>query len=103
MVYIDFKKVFDTIPHPELLYKLWMIGITGPLWLWFKAYLTGRTHFVSVEGCLSDPLPVPQGSVLGPLLFLIYIIDLPNATCLTTTLLFADDSKLLLAISDSCC
>ena len=49
--FLDFKKAFDTIPHPKLLYKLWMIGITGLLWLWFKAYLTGCTHLVSVDPC----------------------------------------------------
>ena len=106
MVYLDFKKSFYTNSHPELLYKLWMISIKGRLWLWFKAYLNRRTHLVSVEGSLSHPLPVHsgviQGSVLGPLFF-IFINDVPNATCLTATLLFAEDSKLLHAISDSCC
>ena len=89
MVYLYFEKAFDKIPHPDLLYKLWRLGITGPLWLWLKAYLTDCTHFVSVEGYLSDPLPVhsgvSEGSVIGPLLFLIYINYLPNARCTSFT------------------
>jgi hypothetical protein len=45
VIYLDFSKAFDRIPHPELLHKLWHFGITGPLWSWFKSYLEGRTHF----------------------------------------------------------
>ena len=103
VVYLDFKKAFDSIPHPELLYKLWCHGITGPLWQWFQAYLSKRSHLVSIEGCSSELLPVrsgvPQGSVLGPLLFLIFVNDIPNATSFCTTCLFADDTKLLKPIS----
>ena len=71
VIYLDFRKAFDSIPHLELLYKLWILGITGPLW--FRSYLNGHSHLVNVEGS-SDLLPVrlgvPQESVLGPLLFL---------------------------------
>ena len=101
-VFLDFRKAFDTIPHPELLFKLWSHGITGPLWHWFKAYLSNHLHYVSVEGCSSSVLPVrsgvPQGSVLGPLLFLIFVNDIPNATTSGQPYLFADDTKLLESI-----
>ena len=104
VVFLDFRKAFDTIPHPELLYKLWTHGITGPLWRWFQSYLSNRTHFVSVEGSSSSILPVrsgvPQGSVLGPLLFLLYVNDIPTSISFSTSYnyLFADDTKFMEAV-----
>lgn len=103
VIYLDFKKAFDSVPHNELLFKLWRMGITGPLWSWFKAYLKGRSHFVNLDSVSSSELPVisgvPQGSVLGPLLFLIYINDLPLSISRgSLPFLFADDTKLVHSI-----
>ena len=83
-------------------FSMWRIGITGPLWHWFKAYLTGRFHYVSIDNVSSPLLPVlsgvPQVSILGPFLFLIYIDDLPEHIEFASCYLFADDTKLLKAI-----
>ena len=94
---------FDKVSHPDLFLKLWMSGIRGNHWMWFKAYLSNRNHCVSINGVLSGfvsvQLGVPQGSILGPLLFLIYISDLPSAVISSQALLFADDTRCLLGIS----
>ena len=103
-VFIDLQKAFDTVDHNILLSKLHHYGIRGLPNQWFRSYLTNRQQFVSISGHSSQKRPVehgvPQGSVLGPLLFLIYINDLPNAIKNSETNLFADDTCLLSSDSD---
>ena len=74
VVYLDFAKAFDSVPHQELLYKLRLMDIDGNLWLWFRDYLSDRFQCVCIGSCRSNLLSVlsgvPQGSILGPLLFI---------------------------------
>lgn len=97
VIYLDISKAFDTVSHSILLTKLWLAGITGDLWTWFKNYLSNRHQSVSINNCYSDLLPVvsgvPQGSILGPLLFLVYVNDMTSYIHLSQLLKFADDTK----------
>jgi len=99
VIYLDISKAFDTVSHAILLNKLWSTGITGTLWARFKAYLTDRYQCVCINNCYSDSLPgVPQGSILSPMLFLIYINDMDSFINHSQLLKFADDTKCFLHI-----
>ena len=100
IVYLDLSKAFDTVSHSLLLQKLAAAGANGSLFQWFTDYLTNRSQKVLIKGATSSSLPVlsgvPQGSILGPLLFLWYINDLPDELSSSTlAFLFADDTKLV--------
>ncbi len=97
-VFLDLKKAFDVCNNRILLSKMEKYGIVGTELAWFKSYLSDRSQVVDINGTHSTPrnidISVIQGSILGPILFLIYINDLPNATNLAT-FMFADDTSTL--------
>ena len=99
MVLLDFSKAFDKVPHQRLLHKLDYYGVRNNTLRWIEAFLKDRTQKVALEGVFSSSAPVlsgvPQGTVIGPLLFLTYINDLPDVISHSKTKLFADDSMLL--------
>ena len=103
-IFIDLSKAFDTVPHQELLSKLENYGIRGNANKLIASYLSNRFQYVSVLGEDSEKLPVlygvPQGSCLGPLLFIIYINDISRSTELGKFVLFADDTNIFVA--DDC-
>ena len=103
VIYTDFSKAFDSVAHKRLLIKLERIGITGDLLRWIRSFLRNRTQCVNVEGVQSgwkDAMSgVPQGSVIGPILFVIFINDMPEEVLKSLCKLFADGCKLYRAVT----
>ena len=105
VIYTDFSKAFDSVAHERLLVKLQNNGIKGDLLQWIRSFLSGRPQCVNVNGILSDWKDiisgVPQGSVIGPILFVIFINDMPDEVKESICKLFADNCKLYRNVSSS--
>ena len=104
ILFIDLKKAFDTIDHEILLSKLELYGFKGVSLNLFRDYLSDRTQVTVINNVNSETsfisCGVPQGSILGPLLFLLYINDLPNCNLLSDVRMYADDTNLTFASKD---
>ena len=105
VIYLDFAKAFDKVDHHVLMNKLSDIGISGDVYNWIHSFLTGRTQTACVEGTESEEYEVrsgvPQGSVLGPLLFVIHISDIGDKLVHSSAGCFADDTRLIKSVSST--
>ena len=105
LIYLDFAKAFDKADHDLLLKKLKCHGIEGKRFTWLSSFLSGRTQSVIVDGVRSHSTPVksgvPQGTVLGPILFLLFVNDIELSIEHSKIRYFADDSRLLKSITTS--
>ena len=103
IIYTDFQKALDSVQHKRLLYKLSVYGIQGKLLNWIKSFLTNRRQRVLLNGSPSDwevvVSGVPQGTIMGPIFFLLFVNDVPN-TLNCNVMVFADDAKLYSTINE---
>ena len=96
VVFLDLKKAFDTVDHTILLRKLKMYGIRAEVHDWFSNYLNNRSQFVQYNDYNSEKKHITHGSILGPLLFIIYINDFSRSSDLLFSILFADDTSVFI-------